>query len=52
MAEAGKGSKPRPFSVSQDEFDNRWDAIFSNKDKSADDKSADKESTDHSQEDQ
>jgi hypothetical protein len=27
--EAGKGSKPRPFSVSQAEWDNRWDAIFS-----------------------
>jgi hypothetical protein len=27
--EAGKGSKPRPFSVSQKEYDTRWDAIFS-----------------------
>jgi hypothetical protein len=27
--EAGKGSKSRPFSVSQDEYDKRWDAIFS-----------------------
>ena len=26
--EAGKGSKARPFSVSQDEYDRRWDAIF------------------------
>ena len=26
--EAGKGSKPRPFSVSQEEYDKRWDAIF------------------------
>ena len=25
---SGKGSKPRPFSVSQKEYDNRWDAIF------------------------
>jgi len=24
----GKGSTPRPFSVSQDEYNNRWDAIF------------------------
>jgi hypothetical protein len=24
----GKGSKPRPFSVSQDEYENRWNAIF------------------------
>ena len=23
-----KGSKPRPFSVSQEEYDKRWDAIF------------------------
>jgi hypothetical protein len=28
MAEAGKGSKPRPFSVSHDEWSQRWDAIF------------------------
>ncbi len=28
MPEAGKGSKPRPFSVSQEEYENRWDAIF------------------------
>jgi len=27
--EAGKGSAPRPFSVSQEEYDNRWDIIFS-----------------------
>jgi len=24
-----KGSRPRPFSVSQQEYDTRWDAIFS-----------------------
>jgi hypothetical protein len=29
QAEAGKGSRPRPFSVSQKEYDERWDAIFS-----------------------
>ena len=27
--EAGKGSKSRPFSISQQEYDNRWDNIFS-----------------------
>lgn len=27
--EAGKGSRPRPFSVSQAEYESRWDAIFS-----------------------
>jgi hypothetical protein len=26
--EAGKGCKPRPFSVTQEEYDNRWDTIF------------------------
>jgi hypothetical protein len=29
MSDGGKGSKPRPFSVSQHEYDNRWDNIFS-----------------------
>ena len=28
MSDGGKGSKPRPFSVSQDEYATRWDAIF------------------------
>lgn len=28
MSDGGKGSSPRPFSVSQDEYDKRWDAIF------------------------
>jgi len=28
MSDGGKGSKPRPFSVSQEEYDARWDAIF------------------------
>jgi hypothetical protein len=31
--EAGKGCKPRPFSVPQEEFDNRWDNIFGKKKK-------------------
>lgn len=25
---SGKGSKPRPFSISQEEYEKRWDAIF------------------------
>jgi hypothetical protein len=29
MSDGGKGSTPRPFSVSQAEYDTRWDAIFS-----------------------
>lgn len=28
MSDGGKGSKPRPYSVSQQEYDTRWDAIF------------------------
>ena len=24
----GKGSAPRPYSVTQEEYDNRWEAIF------------------------
>ena len=28
MSDGGKGSKPRPFSVSDIEYANRWDAIF------------------------
>jgi len=28
MSDGGKGSKARPFSVSQHEYDTRWDAIF------------------------
>ena len=31
MSDGGKGSKPRPFSVSQQEYDNRWDNIFGKK---------------------
>ena len=28
MSDGGKGSKPRPFSVSDQEYATRWDAIF------------------------
>ncbi len=28
MSHGGKGSSPRPFSVSQKEYETRWDAIF------------------------
>lgn len=34
MPDGGKGSKPRPFSVSQEEFDNNFDRIFGKKKKS------------------
>ena len=26
--EAGKGSRPRPFSVAQEDYNARWDMIF------------------------
>ena len=35
MSDGGKGSKPRPYSVSNEEYANRWDAIF-NRDSEAD----------------
>ena len=28
MSDGGKGSKPRPLSVSDQEYANRWEAIF------------------------
>ena len=28
MSDGGKGSAPRPFSISQEEYDNRWNHIF------------------------
>lgn len=28
MSDGGKGSSPRPYSVSNEEYRNRWDAIF------------------------
>ena len=28
MSDGGKGSKPRPFSVTQEEYSKRWDMIF------------------------
>lgn len=28
MSDGGKGSSPRPFSVSNQEYAERWDAIF------------------------
>ena len=33
MGDGGKGSKPRPFSVSQEEFANSFEKIFGKKDK-------------------
>lgn len=28
MSDGGKGSAPRPFCISQEEYDNRWNTIF------------------------
>jgi hypothetical protein len=28
MSDGGKGSSPRPFSVSKEEFENNWNMIF------------------------
>jgi hypothetical protein len=33
-SDGGKGSAPRPFSVTPEEFDNRWETIFGKKKKS------------------
>lgn len=33
MSDGGKGSSPRPFSVSREEYDNRFEAIFGRKNK-------------------
>ena len=42
MSDGGKGSAPRPFSVTQHEYDNRWDAIFGRDVKPADNTGVDK----------
>jgi len=46
MSDDGKGSKPRPFSVSQEEYDQRWDAIFG-RDLKEEVKETDQENTKH-----
>lgn len=33
MSDGGKGSAPRPYSVSQEQFASNWDLIFKNKQK-------------------
>ena len=42
MSDGGKGSAPRPFSVSQDEYANRFDAIFKKNIKAAEEIHSDK----------
>ena len=42
MSDGGKGSAPRPFSVSQKEYANRFDAIFKKNIKAAEEIHSDK----------
>jgi len=39
--EAGKGCKPRPYSVDQDTYDNNWDRIFGKQSKKVEQKPED-----------
>jgi hypothetical protein len=43
MSDGGKGSAPRPFSVSNEEYAKRWDAIFGKDLKELDDAKAEDE---------
>ena len=36
-SDGGKGSSPRPFSISNEEYAQRWDAIFGRDDEDEDD---------------
>jgi hypothetical protein len=42
MSDGGKGSSPRPYSVSNEEYANRWDAIFGKDNTSNEEKALDK----------
>lgn len=42
LADGGKGSRPRPFSINQQEYDQRWDAIFGRDLKEKEEKNVDK----------
>lgn len=42
-SDGGKGSKPRPYSVTQEEYDKRWDAIFGRDEPDEDDLEEDNE---------
>ena len=35
MSDGGKGSKPRPFSVDQDQYSKNWDLIFGKRNEKA-----------------
>lgn len=45
MSDGGKGSKPRPYSVTQTEFDNNWDRIFGKKNEKISDTNTHKDDT-------
>ena len=47
----GKGSAPRPYSVTQEEYDNRWDAIFGRKPVNEESSDTDDEDLDEDNED-
>jgi len=36
MSKAGKGSRPRPYSVPKEQYDKSWEQIFGKKDKDTD----------------
>jgi hypothetical protein len=42
MSDGGKGSSPRPYSVSQEKFSNNWDTIFGKNKKVQTDSEVDK----------
>jgi hypothetical protein len=45
MSQAGKGSAPRPFSVSNEEYAARWDSIFARDNEHKTDHSAQKQNS-------
>ena len=48
----GKGSAPRPYSVTQEEYDNRWDAIFGRKPVNEDSSDTDEDNEDNELDDE
>ena len=50
MSDGGKGSKPRPLSVSDQEYASRWDAIFGKTDSEIDKPTRNNQETQDAQE--
>lgn len=46
MSDGGKGSNPRPLSISTEEFEDRFEAIFGKKTKKSSDEKVEDESSD------